>query len=229
MVCFDDLLKHKPIKEYLTNTVGKEGIEILRILFKAKKYVSEFTLAELSTIYVNRLRSLMYKLYENRIVSYSRQKEKSRGWYIYSWRFNPSKLVEYIIRVLKEKVRQLKKRFNEFKESYFTCKNCKLKISFSEAMDYDFECPQCGSDMEMSDPEKEKKKIKKEILKIEEEIKKLEELKKETDKIVLEDKKPEEEPEEVVFEKQTYFCTKCDKPHKIDSKIGKEHRIYEKK
>ena len=228
-ISFNKLLENKFISDYLTKTVGEGGIEVLKILFKAKKFVSEFALAEMSGIYVNTLRSLMYKLYEHKIVSYSRQKEKSRGWYIYSWRFNPSKLVEYIIKTLKKEKEGLKEKLSQLKENYFYCKKCKAKFSFSEAMEYDFECPQCATNLEMATPKKERESIKRQIKKIDKEIEGLQKLKEETDKIVLEEARPEEEIEEYKFEKQTYFCTKCEKPHKINSKIGKEHRKYEKK
>ncbi len=235
-VTYNALMRNKQIKDYLINKIGEEGLVLIEILFKSKRFVSEFTLAERSAIYVNTVRSLLYKLYDNKIVTFNRKREKSRGWYIYSWKFNPEKLVNLIINKLINDKRSLKKSLSEqSKDEFFYCKNCDIKLPFTEAMEYNFACPNCFNQMTITSPEKENKIIKKRINELEEEINSLKRLN-ERLKWMSEQQREEErkrlEKEEAerkaLADKGMYFCTECNKVHKFKSKIGEAHKSFAK-
>ncbi len=235
-VTFNSLIRNKLIKEELVRNIGEDGLILIEILFNAKKFVSEFTLAEHSGIYVNTVRSLLYKLYEYKIVTYSRKREKNRGWYIYSWKLFPSKLVAHVIKKLRDEISSLKKEYhNKPHDEYFYCKDCDIKLSFTEAMEYNFACPNCFKQMELTSPKKENKQIKQRIKELEEEIKTLTHLKDRLE--VMEEKireeerekqRKEEEERKALEAKGMYYCTECEKTHKINSKIGEAHKEFAK-
>ncbi len=235
-VTFAALMRNKTIKKFLIDKLGEDGVVLIEILFKAGRYVSEFTLAERSAIYVNTVRSLLYRLYDAQIVNYSRKREKTRGWYIYSWRFNPLKLINHLIKQLTSEKKKLKKQLSEqSNEDYFYCKDCNIKLTFTEAMEYNFACPNCFKPMELMSPKKESDEIKKKIEELKDEIKSLERLGKRIEdmqKAKEEEERKKKEKEEAekkaLAEKGMYFCTRCNKPHKIDSKIGIKHKDYAK-
>ncbi|MFA5405951.1 MAG: hypothetical protein WC307_01180 [Candidatus Nanoarchaeia archaeon] len=235
-VTYTALMRNKQIKDFLVDRISDEGLALIEILFKAKKYVSEFTLAERSAIYVNTVRSLLYKLYENKIVNYNRKREKTRGWYIYSWKFNPEKLAGFLIKQLQGKRRLFNdKASSQSEDKYFYCKDCDIKLLFAEAMEYNFACPNCFKQMDVTSPNKENKAISDRINKLNEEIKVLrnlkvrldwmEELRREEERKQLE---KEEAERQALADKGMYYCTQCDKTHKLKSKIGDEHKDYAK-
>ncbi len=235
-VTYTALMRNKQIKNFLTEKVGEDGLALIEILFKAKKYVSEFTLAERSAIYVNTVRSLLYKLYEDKIVNYNRKREKTKGWYIYSWRFNPEKLAAFMIKRLVNKKRMLTEKVSgQSEDKYFYCKDCDIKLQFAEAMEYNFACPNCFNQMDVTSPAKESKAIKDKINRIDNEIKTLTNLKERLDKMeekIKEEERKQLEKEEAerqaLADKGMYYCTQCDKTHKLKSKIGEEHKDYAK-
>lgn len=230
------LIRKKPIKEFLVDKLDEEGLILIELLYKANKFVSEFTLAERSGIYVNTVRSLMYKLYEHKIVNYTRQREKTRGWYIYFWKLNPEKLVSYVIGLISNKKKELERTLEtQSKDRYFYCKKCDVKLQFAEAMEYNFSCPQCFEQMTVTSPKKENKEIKQQINKLDKKINKLKKVKKrlewmeEKRKEKERKKKAKEEAErKALAKKGMYFCTKCNHAHKKKSKIGKKHKKHAK-
>ncbi len=185
---FEKFIKNPAIREFLIQKIGEEGLELVEILFKSKKYVSEFVLAEHTGIYVNTVRSLLYKLYENKIVSYTRKREKSRGWYIYSWMLHPEKLLDLLINKRKSMIKEIKLKLEApAGEQKFYCKKCDVKLPFSSAMEYNFLCPSCYKPMTVFSEKTINRQNKKLITKLEKEIEELSEIK---ELLKTEEKKP---------------------------------------
>jgi len=160
MLDYNDLIANKPIKDFLTETLTEEGLLLIELLINKEDYLSEFVLAEKSGIYVNTVRKLLYKLYEHKIVSYSRKREKTRGWYIYSWRLHLKKLLLRVMKLKQEELIKLKSSLiPETSNQFFYCKNCDLKIDFAVAMENNFACPSCSIPMIVYSPEVVNKKI----------------------------------------------------------------------
>lgn len=235
-VTYQGLMRNASIKDFLVEKIGDEGLILIELLFKGNKYVSEFTLAERSAIYVNTVRSLLYKLYENKIVSYSRKREKTRGWYIYSWKFNPEKLVSFLMKKIESESNSLKTMLNEqSKDEYFYCKECQVKLPFAEAMEYNFSCPNCFKQMELTSPSKENKDVEKRINELDTESNELSKLKERLDWMEAQRREEErkrlekeEEDRKKLADKGLYYCTKCLKTHKSKSQKGAEHKDFAK-
>ena len=73
MHLFEDLVKE---------VCGPNCVKILKLL-EGKENVSEFTLAENLDMNINELRTMLYKLTEHNLITSTRKKDKTKGWYVY--------------------------------------------------------------------------------------------------------------------------------------------------
>ena len=164
-------LSNNIIESIVKEVVGDDAIPLVRFL-KNNKNISEFKIAETIKKEVNETRNILYRLYENNLVSFMRKKDKKKGWYIYYWTFN-QKRVKYLIGDLKKKkLIKLKERVNREKEgNFFGCKNKCIRLNFDQATDFNYKCPECGSVLDQEDNTKVLENIHKEIVVLEKEIK----------------------------------------------------------
>jgi transcription initiation factor TFIIE subunit alpha len=158
---------NKIVEEVVQEVAGEDVIPLVNIL-KNRKNVSEFKLAEDIKQEINTTRNMLYRLYDANLVSFTRKKDKKKGWYIYYWTFN-AKRIKYLFNDLKKKkLEQLKERLDREKNNhFFSCDSKCMRLDFEQATEFEFKCPECGSLMnEESNLEK--------IAKLEKEIKELE-------------------------------------------------------
>ena len=163
-------LSNKVIEDVVSQIAGEEVLPLVRIL-KNKKNVSEFKLAEKIEQDVNVTRDYLYRLYHANLVSYTRKKDKKKGWYIYYWTFKLKRINQLTIQLKKEKLEKLKEILEkESTTQYFICGNICMRLSFEQALGFEFKCPECGELMNQEDSSKKIKEIKEEIKKLEKEI-----------------------------------------------------------
>ena len=161
------------IDSVIKEVVGDDAIPLVGFL-KNNKNVSEFKIAEIIKKEVNATRNMLYRLYENNLVSFIRKKDKQKGWYIYYWTFNP-KRVKYLVTDLKKKrLLKLNERMKREEEgNFFGCKNKCIRLNFDQATSFNFKCPECGSILDQEDNVMVIETIQKEIKSIEKELKKI--------------------------------------------------------
>ena len=169
----EKLLSLKDVKEYLVDLFGIEGFKIIEYLLKAGKEIDEFTLADKVKLQINFVRSLLYKLYEYKLVVFSRERDKKKGWFIYSWQARPERLKELLLNKKDEEIAKLMKKYLD-EQQVFYCKECDKMFSYSEAIEHMFFCPYCGSQLEAVEQTKFKQKIKEKIAKLQKEKKAIE-------------------------------------------------------
>lgn len=159
------------IEDVITEVAGKDVVPLVLIL-KNKKNVSEFKLAELIKKEINATRNMLYRLYDYNLVSFTRKKDKKKGWYIYYWTFD-LKRARYLIQDLKEKrIVKLKQRLErEQKGQFFSCESKCIRLDFDQAMNFEFKCPECGQLISEEDMTKEIEKIELKIVELEKELK----------------------------------------------------------
>ena len=130
---------------------GEEILRLVKLLNKTGM-IDEFTLAEKFEANVNHTRSLLYSLYEQKIVSYSRERDKERMWWIYSWVLDTARIDELI---LKDINREMQKLGNKKKKlggnQFFICRGCNEKYSFERAFELNFFCSSCGDSLNAVD------------------------------------------------------------------------------
>jgi len=165
----------KLLSELAEKLAGSKGLAVFQLL-KNKKDVNEFKIAKKLDITINQARNILYKFYEQGIVSFIRKKEKRKGWYIYYWTFETKKALELIIRLKEKEIQQqlalLKSRENK---AFYICQECNIEMTEETALRHNFTCPECGSVLQLSQDEKTKE-LKRKIAKLSTEIKEIKEL-----------------------------------------------------
>jgi len=149
---FGDLLNDIDtlIFEFLENLLGEGGVEIASIIGMKESTAEE--LAEETTMKINDVRKVLYKLYDHRLASYRRIRDKNTGWYIYYWKLDVEKAPEIIGEIEDNYLSRLEERLeHETSSMYFLCKNNCMRYSFEEAQELMFKCPHCEESLEYFD------------------------------------------------------------------------------
>ncbi|KZN23746.1 transcription factor [Haladaptatus sp. R4] len=146
-MAFEDLLSDPVIQKYLHELVGPKGMPVAAAPPDGE--VTDEELAEELDLELNDVRRALFILYENDLATYRRLRDEDSGWLTYLWTFEydkiPENLEEEMYRLLDAlKQRQEYERTHEF----YLCEICSLRFEFGEAMDFGFECPECGSPLE---------------------------------------------------------------------------------
>ena len=184
------------IAEELILSIAKEdGLDLAKLLNKLGK-IDEFSLAEKFGKDVNYVRSLLYNLYEYKIVSYSRKRDPKKMWWIYYWEINKSRVNELLIKNLSKEIGELEEQRDKLYDSQiFECKDCGRVFNFEAAAETDFHCPACDEVLQYVDSS----------FLLGEWEDKIKELKKKLEKIksIPVEKKKEEEPKKKATKKKT--------------------------
>ncbi|RMD58342.1 hypothetical protein D6825_01205, partial [Candidatus Woesearchaeota archaeon] len=168
-------ISQKLVDEVVSELAGADVVPLVALL-RNKTNVSEFLLAEKLDVEINLVRNMLYRLYDNSLVSFTRKKDKKKGWYIYYWTFNPKRVRELIVDIKKKKLRKLKERLmREKNNQFFICENECMRLDFEQAHDYKFKCPECGVLLNVQDNRKTIERLEKECEKAENELKLIEE------------------------------------------------------
>jgi len=163
-------LSNKIIDEVVSDVAGSDVIALVKLL-KNKKNVSEFKLAESLNEEVNLVRNKLYRLYHSNLVSFTRRKDKKKGWYIYYWTFKIKQIKHLLMNLKKQRLEKLKDRLEREKESYFfMCKNQCMRLDFENAIGFEFKCPECGELMQQESNSDKIKEIEDQIKVLEKEV-----------------------------------------------------------
>lgn len=144
-------LSKKLISHVVTELVGEEALSFVMYL-KGKTKISEFIIAEELDEEIHKTRNILYRLLEHNIVSFTRKKDKIKGWYICYWDFN-DKMIPYLaVKIKQNKLAKLQERLTrEENNHFFLCKNACARLAFDEAIEHNYACPECGEIMNQQD------------------------------------------------------------------------------
>ena len=166
-------LTKKKIIDILTPILGGDGLPLIEELI-GKENISEFDLATKTKKDIKVVRKMLYLLYNNNLVGFTRKKDKQKGWYVYYWTLLPESVRFSYFKARSERLEQIKSELaEENKELFFTCPNKCVRLNFDQGMDFEFHCPECGELISQDSDEKKVPLLKQEISQIEEELKKL--------------------------------------------------------
>ncbi len=153
------------IRDIVVEVVGEDVIPVVEYL-KNRENVSEFKIAEDIDCEVNRIRRILYRLYDKNLVSYRRKKDKIKGWSISYWTFNKP-MIKHILRDMKRKrLMMLKERLQreeEYKGLFYICSKLCSRMDFDTAFLHNFKCPECGSVLEHQDNSKTIERLKEQL------------------------------------------------------------------
>ena len=157
---------------HIARTIGgDEGVEIIEALKDADEITAE-NLSNKTEIRINTVRKLLYKFYNHSLVTYRRFRDKETSWFIFQWRLRPE-LIEAFIQGIKQKIlKKLQIRLeHELQHVFYHCgsQTCP-KITFEEAMETVFRCPDCNESLMPVDNSATIRFLSRKIAKIEEEL-----------------------------------------------------------
>ena len=151
-MAFEELLEDPVIQKYLHELVGPTGMPVAAAPPEGE--VTDEELAQMLNLELNDVRRALFILYENDLATYRRLRDEDSGWLTYLWTFEydniPDNLEEEMYRLLEAlEERQEYEHLHEF----YLCAICSIRFEFGEAMDFGFECPECGSPLDDMDNE----------------------------------------------------------------------------
>ena len=154
----------------IEEAVGKDSLPLVDLIY-SKENVSEFKLAEKLSITVNQVRSILYRLQEKNLVAFTRKKDKKKGWYVYFWTLDMKEAKSLFLKRRKQQLEELHKQLNlEKNGALFICKNKCTRMSFEQALEFQFRCPECGEVLHQESTAKNVEQLKKTIERITQEL-----------------------------------------------------------
>ena len=95
------------------------------------------------------MRRALFILYENDLASYRRLRDEDSGWLTYLWTFEYEKIPEQLESEMHRLLEALENRSAyEHDHEFYLCEHCGIRFEFGEAMEFGFECPECGNPVE---------------------------------------------------------------------------------
>ncbi|RLG59039.1 MAG: transcription factor E [Candidatus Hydrothermarchaeota archaeon] len=163
------ILNDPETKKFLLEIIGDEGIEVVRALMDREATDEE--IADETGIKLNVVRRVLYKLYDYRLASYVRTKDKEIGWYIYTWKLDLSKIKDIILERKRKVLEELMRKLDyETEHVFFKCKHDNIRLPFDIASENQFRCPSCNQPLEFLDNTPTIQKLQKEIERLKREL-----------------------------------------------------------
>ena len=149
-MAFEELLNDPVIQKYLHELVGPTGMPVAAS--PADGEVTDEELAEELGLELNDVRRALFILYENDLASYRRLRDEDSGWLTYLWTFEYENIPEQLESERNRLLEALDERQEyETDNEFYLCPECQIRFEFGEAMEFGFECPQCGGQVETMD------------------------------------------------------------------------------
>ena len=146
-MAFEDLLENPVIQKYLHELVGPKGMPVAAAPPDGE--VTDEELAEELGLELNDVRRALFILYENDLASYRRLRDEDSGWLTYLWTFEYEKIPEQLEEEMHRLLAALENRREyERDHEFYLCETDGIRFEFAEAMDFGFECPECGNPVE---------------------------------------------------------------------------------
>ena len=173
------------LDELMIELIGEDSLKLIKLI-KSRSNVSEFLIAEKLKISINQVRNILYRLQNYNLVTFTRKKDKKKGWYIYYWTFNLKRARELLLESKKNKLERFSKRLDrELHNSFYVCPNSCIRMDEDTAMSYEYKCQECGTILAKEDNSKIIDQIKKEIVILKDELKQKETKRKKVKKKVI--------------------------------------------
>jgi len=163
--------RNKELIEIARDIGGDEAVEVVKALEKVKEATDE-ELAEKTGIRINTVRRILYALNDHGLADFKRIRDPETGWYYYYWRLETKKLPEIIRARKMAELKKLKEMLEEeTSEIYYWCgTEGHPRLTFDEAMEYEFQCPICGKMLMQYDNTEIVEDLKRRIAELEEEL-----------------------------------------------------------
>ncbi len=161
------------LNEVVKRIAGKNTETIVPIIIN-KDNINEFKIADKLKLTINQARNILYKLHAHDIVSFTRKKDKRKGWYIYFWTLDQLKALHTLKKIKEKEIDELTKILHSRQQKrFFICHEDNIELNEETAMHHEFLCPECGKLLELADNGKKMREINNRIEYIKREINKM--------------------------------------------------------
>lgn len=139
-------LTQQLVNDVVSEAIGEDSLPIVEYL-KDKKNISDFKIAEKVDKDIHEVRNILYRLYNQNLVTYYRKKDRQKGWYISYWTFNKKRITDVKKNMQKAKLDKYKLRLKQEVENegnFYICPTGCIRVNFEKATDIEFRCPECA-------------------------------------------------------------------------------------
>jgi transcription initiation factor TFIIE subunit alpha len=140
----------------VAEALGEEDAVKLIGIIKNSEETTDDEIANKTTIRLNLVRKILYKLYDHSLVSLRRTRDPKTGWFIFHWRLQPDQLEGFILSQKREVLEKLDTRlaYEKNHEFYYCCTSGCRRIPFEDAVELVFRCSTCGKPLMHYDNDK---------------------------------------------------------------------------
>ena len=131
---------------------GEDAVKVIQVLKELGATTDDQILSK-TELKLNDVRKILFKLYNHSIVQCDRSRDKDTGWFIFRWRLQPDQIEGFINNQKRRILRILKTRLEyEITKDFYHCgmPDCS-RVTFEEAVDSVFRCPNCGHSLQHFD------------------------------------------------------------------------------
>ncbi len=133
----------------IAHALGEENaIKLIEIL-KNSEEITDDEIANKTSIRLNFVRKILYKLYDHSLISLRRTRDPKTGWFIFHWKLQPDQLEGFILSQKRQVLEKLDIRLAyEKNHDFYYCHTpgCR-RIPFEDAIELVFKCPTCGKSL----------------------------------------------------------------------------------
>ncbi len=143
---------------------GDEYLKVARSLLKSEDATDE-EIASSTGLRINLVRKVLYDLFGKAQNTGIRVNDERKGWFVYRWRSRRDEVENFIEGQKKKIVDRLQQRLDyENSSDFYHCGNedCP-RITFEDALEAFFKCPNCGKVVNIKKNDKSKKAFGKKI------------------------------------------------------------------
>jgi transcription initiation factor TFIIE subunit alpha len=130
----------------VARALGEDDAVTLVDILKDSGEITDDEIANKTSIRLNSIRRILYKLYDHSLVGLRRTRDPKTGWFIFHWRLQPDQLEGFILSQKRQVFEKLDVRLAyEKNHDFYYCytPGCK-RVPFEDAIELVFKCPTCG-------------------------------------------------------------------------------------
>lgn len=130
----------------VARALGEDDAVTLVDILKDAGEITDDEIANKTSIRLNSIRKILYKLYDHSLVGLRRTRDPKTGWFIFHWRLQPDQLEGFILSQKRQVFEKLDLRLAyEKNHDFYYCytPGCK-RVPFEDAIELIFKCPTCG-------------------------------------------------------------------------------------
>lgn len=143
--------------EYVGTISGRKGVRVLGAIGEG---ATDEAIEDKTKIKIAEIRSLLNQLHNYGLISYTREKNLSNGWFTYTWKFNLDRAMRNFIAAKKREYEETRARIgSEEGAVFYKCTKGCGRFVFDSAFENGFRCPRCNTRLKQYDNSAELKQL----------------------------------------------------------------------